>query len=269
MGPRSNVKPNTSPQRRLIVILLVVLIVGLVSFILVRKQADHPETASQSKTLNTKLASPPANQPPPFNKRLYSTEDPQSIWVVVNKRHPLTPRTYEPVVTTPNIPLRLGTEATEMHVSTVVAGPLKQLSDAAAAANVPLMLASGHRSYQLQVSVYNAEVKANGQSGADRESARPGYSEHQTGLAADLEPTSRQCEIAACFGQLPAGKWLAANAATYGFIIRYPENKESTTGYVYEPWHVRYVGVELARELSNNHTDTLETFFNLGPATSY
>lgn len=204
-----------------------------------------------------------------FNKKQFSVDDPASLWVVVNKHRPLNPKTYAPTLAVPNVPLRLNGSAGEMHVAAQMAPALESLFKAASAAKEPLMLASGYRSYQEQVAVYGNEVKANGQAGADRESARPGFSEHQTGLAADLEPVSRQCEVEDCFGDMPEGKWLAANAATYGFIIRYTKDNQPTTGYIYEPWHVRYVGIPLAKELKAKNIDALETFFGLGAAPDY
>jgi zinc D-Ala-D-Ala carboxypeptidase len=255
-------------KKRLLLIIPLLFIITLVGVVLARNETAVAPSASAPASSDTP-ASSKGSQPAAFNKKQFSTDEPTSQWVVVNKHRPLTPKTYEPAVTVPNVPLRLSKDSGEMHVASTMAPALEQLFKAATDAKVPLMLASGYRSYQLQVSVYNAEVKNNGQAGADRESARPGYSEHQTGLAADLEPVSRQCEVAACFGQLPEGKWLAANAAAYGFIIRYPENRESTTGYVYEPWHVRYVGIPLAQELKTKNIDTLESFFGLGAAPDY
>ncbi len=92
--------------------------------------------------------------------------------------------------------------------------------------------------------------------------ARPGYSEHQTGLAADVSRADGACELKACFSQTAEGQWLATRAWDYGFILRYPEGKEMATGYEYEPWHIRYVGVELARAVRDSG-QTLEEFARL------
>jgi len=131
------------------------------------------------------------------------------------------------------------------------------------------MVSSAYRSYSYQVSLYGKYVRDQGQSVADTQSARPGYSEHQTGLAVDVEPYDQQCDVEQCFADLPAGKWIAANAYKYGFIIRYTKDKTHVTGYEYEPWHVRYVGVELATEMHNQHIETLEEFFGLPAAPDY
>jgi D-alanyl-D-alanine carboxypeptidase len=131
------------------------------------------------------------------------------------------------------------------------------------------MLSSGYRSYDYQVGLYNGYVKSQGQATADTQSARPGYSEHQTGLAVDIEPASKKCELDACFADTPEGKWLVANAYKYGFILRYTQDKTAVTGYAYEPWHFRYVGTPLATEMHNQNVATLEEFFNLPVAPDY
>ena len=125
---------------------------------------------------------------------------------------------------------------------------------------------SGYRSQYTQTSVYNSYAQKDGVTAADRYSARPRYSEHQTGLAADLG--NGTCDLEICFGNTSAGKWLESNAHKYGFIIRYPKGKESLTGYQYEPWHLRYVGKELAIQIYKTN-QTLEQFFGLPPSQSY
>jgi D-alanyl-D-alanine carboxypeptidase len=131
-------------------------------------------------------------------------------------------------------------------------------------------LQSGYRAYSLQVSLYNGYVKSQGQTVADRQSARPGHSEHQTGLAADLGgATQPGCDVEQCYADTPEGKWLAANGYKYGFIIRYPADKESVTGYMYEPWHIRYVGTEISTKMHHDNVATLEELFNVAGGTSY
>ena len=103
-----------------------------------------------------------------------------------------------------------------------------------------LYISSGYRSYDYQAGLYQRYVDRSGKAEADRYSARPGHSEHQTGLAFDLNTISDE------FKDTDEGKWVADNCHKYGFIIRYPEEKESVTGYMYEPWHIRYLGVETA-----------------------
>ena len=121
----------------------------------------------------------------------------------------------------------------------------KMQSDAASE-GINLNVISGFRSYNRQNSIYNNYVARDGKDKADTYSARPGHSEHQTGLAADINSLSQSWE------NTNEGKWLNNNCAKYGFIIRYVKGKEDITGYIFEPWHIRYVGVELATKLYNN-----------------
>jgi len=210
-----------------------------------------------------------ADKTPTFNRSQYSTTDPTSIWVVVNKHHALNPVSYVPAdLTVPSVPLRVpGNES--MQTRKVTATALETMFAAAKTEGINLMLSSGYRSYQYQVSLYNSYVQGSSVAEADKTSARPGFSEHQTGLAADIEPLNQKCDVDACFATLPEGVWLAANAYKYGFIIRYTAGKVPVTGYSYEPWHVRYVGTELSNELHKENVETLEEFFGLGAAPGY
>ncbi len=206
-----------------------------------------------------------------INKRQYSLSDPTSIWLVVNKHRPLSTKTFTPSgLVIPSIPLRSNITSTEKYVRSDTADALKKMVDAAGAEHIHLNLQSGYRSYQFQVDLYNSYVKQEGQAQADRESARPGYSEHQTGLAADLGGDSNPaCNVAQCYATTTEGTWLANHCHEYGFVLRYPSDKESVTGYEYEPWHVRYVGTELAGEMHKEGVETLEEFFDLGAAPTY
>ena len=117
---------------------------------------------------------------------------------------------------------------------------------AAAAEGHNLFISSGFRSYATQTGLYNKYVANDGKADADRYSARPGHSEHQTGLAFDLN------SISEAFGGQPAGIWVAEHGHEYGFIVRYPQGKEEVTGYKWEPWHLRYVGVDIATRLHDS-----------------
>ena len=121
-----------------------------------------------------------------------------------------------------------------------------QMAQAASAAGYTLQIYSGFRSYENQAYTYNYWCNMDGQEAADTYSARPGYSEHQTGMAIDLTNDWDG------FGSTAQAKWLNDNAYQYGFILRYPQGKENITGYEYEPWHYRYVGIPLATTLYNN-----------------
>ena len=139
-----------------------------------------------------------------------------------------------------------------------------EMKNAAAAEGIYFDLASGFRSYNYQKNLYNRYVAQDGKAEADTYSARPGHSEHQTGLAMDVGKVDRN------YGNEPGGIWLAANAYKYGFILRYPYGKTGETGYIYEPWHFRYVGKELAPKLYNGGDwITLETYFGITSEYTY
>jgi D-alanyl-D-alanine carboxypeptidase len=204
----------------------------------------------------------PAEAPPPasvatFDRAAHSLDDPASIWVVVNKLRPLNPMDYVPAdlvdVPVPHTwePL-LRQEASDAIVA---------MFDAAAnEAGLALASNSAYRSYASQESIY---------SGDDLSTARPGFSEHQTGLTMDIGPESGECSLNACFGETAEGIWLRDNAHRFGFILRYPADKTPVTGYEYEPWHFRYVGGDLAGEMHRTGVTTLEEFFGLPAAPEY
>jgi LAS superfamily LD-carboxypeptidase LdcB len=197
-----------------------------------------------------------------LNKAQYSTSEPSSIWLIVNKNHPL-PTGYAPGnLVTPNIPLRFTNGDSEMSLEPRAAAALEQLVSAAKSSGFDLMLGSGYRSYEKQQLVYDQEVKELGETQANKESAKPGTSEHQTGLAVDIDRSDRKCEFQACFGNTDEGKWIAQNAPRFGYIVRYLKGKEAVTGYEYEPWHLRFVGTDLAKELQKNN-QTMEEFFGI------
>ena len=119
----------------------------------------------------------------------------------------------------------------------------EQMKQAAAAEGLNIYISSAFRSYEYQTKIYNNYVARDGQQQADTYSARPGHSEHQTGLAFDLN------SIDDSFANTPESDWVAQHAHEYGFIIRYPADKESVTGFKYEPWHLRYLGVDTATKV--------------------
>lgn len=127
---------------------------------------------------------------------------------------------------------------------------------AASAQMMSLSIVSGYRSYSTQEATYNRFVNRDGQEKADTYSARPGHSEHQTGLAFDINYAGDS------FGSTPEAAWLAENCWKYGFIIRYPEGKENITGYKYEPWHIRYLGEENAKKVYESGL-TLEEYLGI------
>ena len=197
---------------------------------------------------------PPARQRAPFDRTAHSTTDPRSIWVIVNKTHPVTPSDFRPEVT-----LVRG-----YQVAAAAAGPLGRLLEASDRRGLGFKIASAFRSYGYQYGVHAATEAARGAAGADLVSARAGYSEHQTGLAVDLvTPADPACDFDACFARTPGGRWLARNAWRFGFVVRYQPATTAITGYSPEPWHLRYVGRPLAREMRVTGIATLEQFFDV------
>jgi D-alanyl-D-alanine carboxypeptidase len=262
-------------KKHLIFMICAVLLIAFGVAVAVHRNAAAPRntsgknSSSQSTTNTGQTAA--KSTPKGFNKQQYSLTDPTSLWVIVNKSRPLSPKTYAPGdLVVPNIPLRANITSTEKYVRADMAKALETMIAAAKEQGLSLNLQSGYRSYAFQVSLYDRYVQQQGKSVADTQSARPGYSEHQTGWAADLGSVSHpNCDVENCFADTAEGKWLAANAHTYGFVIRYLHGKDSTTGYIYEPWHVRYVGTALATEVYNQGNEPLETFFGLPGAPNY
>ncbi|WP_405127688.1 M15 family metallopeptidase [Sinanaerobacter chloroacetimidivorans] len=124
-----------------------------------------------------------------------------------------------------------------------------KLVEAAALENMELVMTTAYRSYDFQKTLFDNYVAKEGEEAANRYSAKPGQSEHQTGLSVDVTSASVGYQLTDKFGETKEGIWLAEHAHLFGFIIRFPEGKEAITGYLYEPWHIRYVGVEAATEI--------------------
>lgn len=194
--------------------------------------------------------------------------DPQSVTVMVNKLTPLEPQDYVPADLVPMS--AIGVPSANGHaLRQAAADAVILMFQAAAAEGYALDMTSGYRSYESQTGLYEGYVAELGQEGADATSARPGYSEHQTGLAADISAPSAGCVLEQCFAQTAEGRWLATNSWRYGFILRYPEGMTGVTGYEFEPWHFRYVGVEVATAMHDGGYATYEQFLGYPPAPGY
>lgn len=129
------------------------------------------------------------------------------------------------------------------------ANAMDAMIEAAMTEGHTILVTTAYRSYNFQSVLYNNYVAKDGQAAADKYSARPGTSEHQSGLAADVTSPSVNYQLTKKYGETAEGQWLAAHAHEYGFILRYTVDGESITGYMYEPWHFRYVGVDAATEI--------------------
>ena len=229
--------------------------------------ASAPSVMPSRSPIPTPTPTQPAPPTPPvFDKTALSINDPTSIWLVVDKLRPLRPIAFVPpdLIQTPVPhlnPPTLRTEAANAIVAMFAAAKTEGAGG--------MQLQSAYRSYAVQVQVYNGYVASVGTATADSQSARPGFSEHQTGLAADISALPLTCALDACFGQTPQGIWLAANAYRFGFLLRYPADKTAVTGFIYEPWHFRFVGVSLATDMKRTGVTTLEEFFGLSTAPTY
>ncbi|KUM29999.1 hypothetical protein AQ436_10225 [Arthrobacter sp. EpRS66] len=182
--------------------------------------------------------------------------DASSLLALINPTTQLSPVDYTPtnLVSVGGTGLTLRPEA---------ADAVEDLIADARAAGHSIKLLSAYRSYSRQAALFNQYQYKYGTAYAERISARPGTSEHQLGLAADLGYTSSQAELKEAFGQTPAGIWIAEHANDYGLIIRYPQGKEEITGYKYEPWHVRYIGKEHAKALAESDAETYEEYVKM------
>ncbi|KAB1653841.1 M15 family metallopeptidase [Pseudoclavibacter chungangensis] len=194
--------------------------------------------------------------------------DPDSVTVLVNKLTPLQPQDYAPsdLVRLADIGLL---SSNDHSLRAPAADALKVLFAAAAAEGITLDGQSGYRSYETQTSLYNGYVADMGQAAADATSARPGYSEHQTGLAIDISSPDEPCALEGCFSGTRAGQWLAAHAWEYGFILRFGDGQTGVTGYEFEPWHFRYVGVEVSTAMHDGGFVTYEEYLGAPAAPDY
>jgi zinc D-Ala-D-Ala carboxypeptidase len=201
-----------------------------------------------------------------FDKQAFSIDDPTSYWVVVNKVRPLNPVAYAP---SDLVAVPVAHDNPAVMRSMASTALVAMFADGAAEGAGQMQIQSSYRSYPTQTAVYDGWVHSLGQAQADRQGARAGFSEDQTGLAVDISAVPLNCALAACFGTTPQGMWLAANAWRFGYLLRYPADKTTITGYEYEPWHFRYIGTPLATEMHNEGVTTLEEFFGLPAAPDY
>lgn len=201
------------------------------------------------------------------NAPCISLSDPAHVWVVVNKARPLDPIEFAPA-SLADLPVQMTTRSGQAR-SDVAAAVGALASDAAAEGAGAIGANNGYRSYDLQVVTHASHVRNSGQAGADASSARAGHSEHQTGLALDLVACGPACGGIEAFGGTAQGAWVAENAWEYGFIVRYEQVGSGITGYKPEPWHLRYLGPELAAAYHHGGYHTLEEFFALPAAPDY
>ncbi|MDY0395268.1 M15 family metallopeptidase [Virgibacillus halophilus] len=185
--------------------------------------------------------------------------NPYEILSLVNKNHALPSDFVPKDLVTPDIPFPFTEDLPKKQVRKPAAKALEKMFAAAKKDGVNLYGQSGYRSYERQESLFSAYAEKDGKAAANKYSARPGQSEHQTGLAMDVTSPDIQFDINENFANTKEGKWLAEHCDEYGFIIRYPKSKEDITKYEYEAWHVRYVGKKAAKQITKNNS-TLEEY---------
>ncbi|CAI9392122.1 M15 family metallopeptidase [Niallia sp. Sow4_A1] len=190
-------------------------------------------------------------------------QNPMNIVSLVNKEFGL-PDGYIPEdLVRPNVEFSFGNQDIEKsYMREEAAKALEDMFNGAKKSGITLYAVSGYRSYDRQTVLFGAEVDRVGEEKAVQAVAYPGNSEHQTGLAMDISSKSADFLLTEEFGETKEGKWLKENAHLYGFILRYPEGKESITQYKYEPWHFRYVGKKSAKDIYENDW-TLEEYFKV------
>lgn len=186
--------------------------------------------------------------------------NPDDLLALVNKTRSL-PSDYVPdELVEPEVPhVFQGENLPYNKMRRVAAEALESLFAAGEEEGLQFVARSGYRSYDTQVEVFSRNVEKNGEEAANKYSARPGESEHQTGLVMDVTSPGVQNELVIPFEDTNEGKWLKDHAADFGFIIRYLKGKEDITGYQYEPWHLRYVGKDAAKAIASENL-TLEEY---------
>lgn len=233
-----------------------------------------PDTAPEPVVVPGAAADSPLQQlfstaaPDPQDQALRDLANPASLLVIVNKHHSLNPLDFvptdlvEPALPGSHDPVLLRSEA---------AAALERMLAAANAENVHITVKSSYRSHAKQQDLYNGYVADKGVAATEATSARPGFSEHQTGLALDIgdADAGSSCDFSVCFADTPAGQWVAAHAAEHGFVIRYLPGEETVTGYSAEPWHLRYLGAAVAQDMRAREIHSYETFAGLPAASGY
>ena len=184
------------------------------------------------------------------NEIVKLSKDLQSSLILINKENPL-PDDYVPEdLVEVNIPFSFKGKSEKKTLREEAAAALELLINKAKEENIFIYGVSGYRSFKTQEAIFASNVNMYGsEEEANKVSAYPGQSEHQTGLVMDVSSASVNYGLIERFAETPEGIWLIENAAEFGFIIRYPKGKEDITGYVYEPWHIRYVGIDHAKKI--------------------
>ncbi|MBB6672118.1 M15 family metallopeptidase [Cohnella nanjingensis] len=208
-----------------------------------RAAANVPSPSSSGQAIPITPSTPPISSDDPAS-------DP-SIQILVNKQKSLDADYAPEDLVRVDVPTVLKSEEVN-QLRKEAADALKALFAGAETAGFKLYARSGYRSYKTQTALFAGYVKNHGEKEANRFSARAGQSEHQTGLAMDITSDSVSLQLSEDFGDTEEGQWVREHAPEYGFIVRYPKGKEDITGYMYEPWHLRYLGTKLAADVARS-----------------
>lgn len=181
------------------------------------------------------------------------------ILILVNKKHPLSSDYAPEDLVVPDVSFSFKGYHSKKQMRKEAATALEKLFAGANDEGIKLYAVSGYRPYERQKNIFNNKARKVGEEEANKVVAYPGQSEHQTGLAIDVSSPSVKNGLVESFGDTKEGIWLKENSYKYGFIIRYPKEKEHITGYSYEPWHIRYIGKEAAEYIFENDI-TLEEY---------
>ncbi|QOR68943.1 M15 family metallopeptidase [Cytobacillus suaedae] len=188
--------------------------------------------------------------------------NPENILALVNKEHSLPPSYIPEGMVAPDVRFSFGDEdVPKRYIRKEAAIALEEMFVQAEKEGIYLFAVSGYRAYETQAYIFDSQVRKVGEEMAMHAVALPGQSEHQTGLAIDVTSRSAGFLLEEQFGETPEGKWVQENAHLFGYIVRYQKGKEEITGYQYEPWHLRYVGKEIAKVIYENDI-TLEEYFD-------
>jgi LAS superfamily LD-carboxypeptidase LdcB len=249
----------TKKQTFMGLIMLIILSVIICVILLNSKHAGESDSSASASVTETEeaTASATATVDPETDSRFFDTD---SLLIIANKTHKL-PDGYEPSDLRA-VTCNAAYDGIQMRDEAATA--LEKMFAAALEDGVTLRAQSGYRSQSYQEQLYNSYAEKDGTEEADTYSSRAGYSDHQTGLAMDIADHDGATVFSAAMKDTPEGEWLYQHAHEYGFVERYPEGKESITGYTFEPWHYRYVGVDTATAVySVSPDETLEEYFGI------
>ncbi len=231
---------------------------------------EHEIIAEQVALFEEQKLTPPT---PALTDYLYlrSTIDfANQQYVVVNKQRELHPIDYAPATLVAAPSSESLDNSRELLLTPATSNALVEMAaDMFEQGYGKLFVNSAYRTYEYQTELFESKTNQYGLAEALIRSAKAGHSEHQTGLAVDVSVPEQGCAIMQCFGDTQAGQWIADNAWRYGFIVRYEKDTTAITGYTYEPWHLRFVGIELTEIYSQNGIHTLEEFWGLPAAEFY